>query len=164
MEPDMPFLTELVRRPAPVISGLHAGPLVPTIGDSEMRVVVPSEATAGGYAVWMNLSAPGASPPRHVHYREDEIFHVLEGKLAIWVDGETYEAEPGDTASLPRGIPHTFRVISDTPARMLMTVVPGGFERFFAAVSGLVVPRDMGDLVRISDGYGLEYVGPPLEG
>lgn len=160
----MPFMTELVRPRTPVIAGLHANMLVPTIGDSEMRVVVPGEATGGAYAVWMNLSRPGASPPRHIHHREDEIFHVLEGRLAIWIDGEVFEAGPGDTASLPRGLAHTFRVISETPARMLMTVVPGGFERFFAAVSGLVVPRDMGEVIRISDGYGLEYVGPPLEG
>jgi len=27
-----------------------------------------------------------------------------------------------------------------------------------------VIPQDMGRLVEISDGYGIEYVGPPLAG
>lgn len=160
----MPVLTELQPPRTPVVATLHDDALMPTISGTAMRVVVPSEATAGAYGVWLNRMEPGSGPPRHVHHREDEIFHVLEGKLLIWCDGDTYEALPGQIAALPRGIPHTFRVISDSPARMLTTVVPGGFERFFAAVAGLVVPRDMGELVRISDGYGVAYVGPPLEG
>ena len=159
----VPMPSELSRT-APVITGLAAAPIVPTFGATEMRVLVPGSAAGGAYGVWMHLSPPGSSPPRHIHHREDEIFHVLEGKLLIWCDGNTYEAGPGDTAALPRGVAHTFRVISDTPARTLMTVVPGGFERFFAAVSGLVIPQDMGRLVEISDGYGIEYVGPPLAG
>ncbi len=146
----MPVENDAVQPRRPVLAGLHASTLVPSISGTEMRVVVPAEATAGAYAVWMNLSAPGDGPPRHIHHREDEIFHVLEGKLLVWIDGQVHEAVPGDAASLPRGIAHTFRVLGDTPVRMLMTVVPGGFERFFAAVSGLVVPRDIAQVARIS--------------
>lgn len=160
----MPVASGLVQPRRPVLAGLHANALVPSISGTEMRVVVPAEATAGAYAVWLNISAPGASPPRHIHHREDEVIHVLEGRLAIWIDGQLHEAAPGDTASLPRDVAHTFRVISDTPAHMLMTVVPGGFERFFAAVSGLVVPRDIAEVARISGEYELEIVGPPLQG
>lgn len=159
----MPILSDIFSRPAPVKAGLFEPPVVETLGDTQMRVLVPNEAVGGAYGVWTHWSPAGASPPRHIHHREDEIFHVLEGKLLMWCDGNTFEAQPGDTISLPRGIAHTFRVISDTPARTVMTVVPGGFERFFAAVSGLVVPQDMGRLVDISNGYGIEYVGPPLE-
>lgn len=158
----MPVSADLMEPRVPVLAGLDTNPLVPTIAGSEMRVVVPSGTTAGQYAVWWNQSVPGESPPRHIHHREDEIIHVLAGRLAIWIDGAVHEAGPGDTASLPRGLAHTFRVISPTPAQMLMTVVPGGFERFFAAVSGLVVPDDLGRIARIGEGYGLELVGPPL--
>jgi hypothetical protein len=43
-------------------------------------------------------------------------------------------------------------------------LVPGGFEHFFAAMQGLVLPRDRAEAARISGGFGLETVGPPLEG
>lgn len=148
---------------APVICGLSTNPLVPSISGTEMRVVVPGDAVAGAYSVWWNQSAPGLGPPRHIHHREDEIIHVLDGKLVLWIDGAVHEAAPGDTAALPRGRAHTFRVVSAGPARMLITAVPGGFERFFAAVSGLVVPGDVAEVARISAEYGLEIVGPPLE-
>ncbi len=40
---------------------------------------------------------------------------------------------PGETAFAPRGVPHTFRVESET-ARMLVAATPAGFDRFVAAV------------------------------
>jgi quercetin dioxygenase-like cupin family protein len=150
-------------RPGPVIAAAGTGRLVTSFGCEKSRIVVPGEATRGAYAVWEHESHPGFGPPRHIHHREDEIFHVLEGRLLVWCDGRTYEAGPGDTAALPRGLPHAFKVISATPARMLMTVVPGGFEHFFAAVAGLRLPEEMTALIDVSHGYGLEYVGPALD-
>ena len=131
-------------------------------GTSSMRILVSGEVTCGAYGVWLHTAEPGFSTPRHVHAREDEVFHVLDGRLLLWCDGRETTAGPGDTLALPRGLPHAFRVISDTPARMVMTVVPGGFETFFAAIAGLRLPDDQAHLTTISDRYGLEYVGPPL--
>ncbi|MCW3477523.1 cupin domain-containing protein [Limobrevibacterium gyesilva] len=140
------------------------GHTVTAFGCEQVRIVVPARSVGGAYGIWELTSQPGFSPPRHTHHREDEIFRVLEGKLLVWCNGQTYEAEAGATAVLPRGVPHSFRVLSPTPARMLMTVVPGGFETFFAAVSGLRLPGDETALIDISDSYGVEYVGGPLQG
>lgn len=149
-------------QPAPVLNRLGSAPMIESHSGTKMRVVIPGEATSGHFAIWEHRCEPGFGPPRHLHHREDEIFQVLAGKLLVWCDGETYEAGPGAIAALPRGIPHTFRVISSDPAHMLMTVVPGGFERFFAAVAELSLPADTGQMATVAENFGLELVGPPL--
>ena len=134
-----------------------------TTHDTEApRILVSGKVTANAYAICLNSFRPGSGPARHVHAHEDEIFHVLQGRLRIWCDGRTFEAGGGDTAALPRGVPHAFRVISDQPARVLTTMIPGGFEGFFAAVAGLRLPDEEARLISISHQYGVEYVGPPL--
>lgn len=107
------------------------------------RIVVPAEAMSGACAIWMHIAQPGFSPPRHIHQREDEIIHELTGRLYIWCDGATFTVNPGDTATLPRGLPHSFRVTGRDPARMMVTVVPGGSERFYAEVAALRLPNDI---------------------
>ena len=44
----------------------------------------------------------------HVHYSDDEAWHVLEGRLVFrFKDGER-EARPGTTVFVPAGVPHTY--------------------------------------------------------
>ena len=129
-------------------------------GAGAMRVIVPGEATGNAYAVCLGSFEPGSGPGRHVHAREDEILHVLEGRLLLWCDGRVFEAGSGDTAALPRGVPHSFRVISDRPARVLTTVIPGGLEHFLAAAAGLRSPDEQARLAGVGRDYGIEYVNP----
>jgi quercetin dioxygenase-like cupin family protein len=158
----MPNCDRSTFEPAPVIARAGAGAAVQPFGGETTRVVVPAEATDGAYAVWMHVAQPGFSPPRHVHQREDEIIYVLSGELLMWCDGRSFRARAGDTATMPRGLPHSFRVLGNRPARMLVTVVPGGFERFHAAVVALQLPNDIPDLLDISEEFGIGYVGRPL--
>jgi mannose-6-phosphate isomerase-like protein (cupin superfamily) len=57
------------------------------------------------------LSPPDSRAPLHVHEREDEAFHVLEGSLSIRMgeEEEEFEAPPGSFVFQPRGIPRAFR-------------------------------------------------------
>jgi len=55
---------------------------------------------------------------------------VLEGRLAIRCDGDTCVAGPGDYVALPRGLPHTFRVVDGRPARLLLVHETDAFLRF----------------------------------
>lgn len=105
---------------------------------------------------------PGGGPPLHRHSREDEMFYVLEGRLRIWRGDETFEAGAGEALLLPRGVAHTFRNDGDVPSRMLVTMVPAGFEGFFRECSerGLT-PEHADAVVDVAARYGLEILGPP---
>ena len=52
---------------------------------------------------------PKAGPPMHIHYRQDESFHILSGKMAYQLaDGVTRYAYPGETVTIKAGIAHKF--------------------------------------------------------
>ncbi len=130
-----------------------------------------ADTTAGRVSVIEHLSPPGSGSPLHVHSREDEWFYVIEGELTFWVGGQVIEAPAGSFVYGPRGIPHTFLVSSDAPARFLLVAEPGGFDRFVRAIGqpaqSLTIPPppdappSLEPLVALAAEYGIEILGPP---
>jgi quercetin dioxygenase-like cupin family protein len=102
--------------------------------DTVARVLVDGEETNGNYSVVDSVGPQGNMPPLHVHQREDEVFHVVEGQLTVFLPGEAVELNAGDTLRAPCGVPHTYRVESET-CRWLVFCQPAGFEEFVRAVS-----------------------------
>jgi mannose-6-phosphate isomerase-like protein (cupin superfamily) len=135
-----------------------------------MVVKATARSTNGAYGLLESLVPPGASPPLHVHHREDETFWVLEGTLTVRCGDETFRAVAGSYVFLPRGVPHTFRVDGDTPVRMLTLLTPGGGEAFFVEggrpaermTLAPPAPPDIAALERVAHKFGSEFVGPPL--
>jgi steroid delta-isomerase-like uncharacterized protein len=110
---------------------------------------------------WM--MPPGFASPYHRHHLEDEAFYVLEGQMAFVCDGKWLMASPGTYVFGPREIPHGFKVVGSTPARMLLMCAPGGFEQF---VLELGVPfddtsaPDMAKLMEVAAKYKIDILGP----
>jgi Cupin domain len=53
------------------------------------------------------VARPGAGPPMHVHYLQDEAVRVVSGKLGYQVlGGEPQIAGPGELVVWPAGTPH----------------------------------------------------------
>jgi mannose-6-phosphate isomerase-like protein (cupin superfamily) len=137
---------------------------------NRMTIKATAEETGGAFGLVEAIGPAGSSPPLHIHHREDEAFWLLEGRLTVRCGERTFTAGPGSFTLLPRGVPHTFRVEGDTPARLLSICTPGGFERYFAAAGrpaehdGLPPfgPPDVALLSRVGEDFGLEIVGPPL--
>ncbi len=137
---------------------------------NRITIKASAEGTGGGLGLWESLMPPGSSPPLHVHTREDETFWVLGGELTIRCGEETFTAEPGSLAFLPRGVPHAFVAEGDSPAHLLTMATPGGVERYFAEAGrpaegpGLPPPGppDIDLLRRVGERFGLRIVGPPL--
>ena len=131
---------------------------------------VPGEAVAGRYALIEFLFPKHASPPRHTH-PQDESYVVLEGHLTVNAGAQRFELDAGGAATVPMGLPHTFRVDSDT-ARVLVLSTPAGLERFIrdagipAAAPTLPppdAPRPSADaLGEIFRAHGQMNLGPPL--
>jgi quercetin dioxygenase-like cupin family protein len=129
-----------------------------------------ADTTDGAYGLVESTIAPGASPPLHVHRREDEAFYVLEGEMTFRHDGEDHPAGPGTFVFLPRDVPHTFVVEGGTPARVLTLISPSGGEGFFVEggrtpeTEGLppAGPPDIERMQRAAAVYESEIVGPPM--
>ena len=107
-----------------------------------------------------------SGPPLHVHSREDEVFYVLEGDLVFEIDGAREIVGPGGSVYLKRGVPHRYQNFTDRDARLLIGVVPGAFQEFFAELSaatpagGGMPPMDI--LQSIDARHGIRTLGPPL--
>jgi mannose-6-phosphate isomerase-like protein (cupin superfamily) len=138
-------------------------------GPNRTRILATAEQTHGAFGLMHSWVPDGASPPRHVHHREEEAFYVLEGTLRIVCGDETLLAPAGTFALLPRGVPHTFRA-EGGDVRVLTLLTPGGGEGYFAEAgspaqgSGLppAGPPDIARLTAAGPGFGIEIVGPPL--
>jgi quercetin dioxygenase-like cupin family protein len=128
------------------------------------RTILGTSHTGGAISIIDSVSPPQSGPPRHVHHDADETFVLLSGDAEFWLEGERFTRGPGETAFIPRGREHTFRVISNTACRHLVIMTPGGFEGFFAemAAGGFQIPGDMATIAEIAARYHLSFTGPPL--
>lgn len=143
----------------PRIVEAGAGRVLHVLG-ARLLCLLDGEATGGSLAYFLDETDPGGGPPLHVHRREDEVFHVLEGRYEFTVGGKRVDAPAGTTLYGPRGIPHTFRNSGSGRARMLVTVTPAGIEKFFEEmdrrVGVLKGPPDMKIVGEVLARYGIE--------
>ncbi|HEX2087565.1 MAG TPA: cupin domain-containing protein [Solirubrobacteraceae bacterium] len=123
------------------------------------RYLVDGERTGGAFALVEHDLAPRSlGAPMHVHEREDEISHVLAGRLGVQIGDAVLEAGPGDTVFKPRGVPHAFWNPGDEPLRFLEVITPAGFERYFADLAPHLRapgPPDVEALGAVMASYGL---------
>lgn len=112
----------------------------------------------------------GMATPLHIHRREDEAFYLLEGRIRFRRGEEELVLGAGEFFFGPRGIPHCFKVL-EGGARALVLLVPGGFEEMFieggVPVTDPAKPPsrdyDVEHVITLSQKYGMEVVGPPLD-
>ena len=72
-----------------------------------------------------NVVKPGAGPPMHVHYYQEEVFTVQQGRLGYQRPGEVEQfAGPGDTIVFKAGEPHRFWNAGDGDLRCTGYVEP----------------------------------------
>jgi quercetin dioxygenase-like cupin family protein len=117
----------------PVTRSPARGRTIAIVGDV-YRFLATSAETGGAYASFEALVPPGGGPPPHVHSREAESFYVLEGEMTFRAGDETVRAAAGTFVHLPPGLAHSFKNESDAPARMIITVTPGGLDEMFFEV------------------------------
>src|SRR3954447_13538530 len=130
-----------------------------------MTVKISSRDTGGAFAVIEDITPPLSGPPLHIHHEQDEWWHVLEGNYRFEVDGREIVAGPGAHVYAPRGTRHAFQNLGMEPARMIVTVVPGGLDLFFEEINASAVPGlepDPAKLAPIFERHGLPLAGPPL--
>lgn len=88
--------------------------------DGSSYIVTRPAAETNGEYVEMEFVLPSGClpPPPHVHPSQVEEYEVLEGRFDVMVDGEWKTFEPGEKASVPVGVLHTFRNKSGETVRV----------------------------------------------
>ena len=119
----------------PVLTPPHGGETVISSGGSSVEMKVESSQSGGDYGAVLWTVRAGEEPPLHTHSREDELVYVVQGQLIARVGDARVDVGPGAYAALPRGVPHTIEVVGDQ-ATLLVSFVPGGFERFLVPLDG----------------------------
>ncbi len=136
--------------------------LTTPMGDP-VRVKAGTLNTAGSLTVLEFRVAPKNGPGVHTHFREDELWYVIEGEFRFKAGDAMLHASTGGFVFGPRGLPHAFQNIGDTPGRLLVITTPSGLERFFDEYAALL-PGSIGQdaLEAIAAGGWVEFAGPPL--
>ena len=93
--------------------------------NTRVKIVVPASIGDDRISVLKHWAPFQDSPPLHIHDSEDEVFHVLSGRIRFSVDDRSVILEAGDILMAPKGIPHSYIVESQEGAQWI-TVTTGG--------------------------------------
>lgn len=115
---------------SPLVIAADEAPALPYDAGA-LRVLVPSVRTGGAYALLELQEQAPYRTPAHVHPELDESFYVLEGTLALEMDGRRHVLPAGSWVHIPRGTVHAQGSADDGVVRLLTRLSPGGFEQFF---------------------------------
>lgn len=128
--------------------------------------------TNGAYFQFEALVPKGGGPPPHIHSREDESFYLAEGTLEMRLGDSMYTARAGDFVNVPRGTVHRFINVGSGTAKMIVTFVPAGMDRYFQEVFPIAEDRTMAPpattqelidrLIAVAPKYGIEFVTDSL--
>jgi mannose-6-phosphate isomerase-like protein (cupin superfamily) len=145
------------------------GRTIAVVGDV-YRFLATGDDTHGTYAIWEAIVPPGGGPPPHVHRREEEGFHILEGEITLQAGDKQMVATAGMFVNMPIGLPHSFKNESSKPAKMMIMVAPAGLENMFLEV-GMPLPdgsttalpptqEEISKLLKVAPKYGVEILLP----
>lgn len=95
-----------------------------------MKRLLSGEQTAGQFCLFENRSGGNTRTPIHVHAKDDETIYVVEGELIAVIDGQSRRLTAGESAFLPRGVPHQLVNMSGNPNKYILIGTPALFDRF----------------------------------
>ena len=142
----------------PKIVRKDEGKIVNVIGDIQTFKLTGKD-TNGLFTLIEEENEPGTEIPPHVHENEDEVFKVLEGEMELTVGGKTTILKAGDLAFGPRGIPHSWKIIGDSKAKVILSVFPAGIEDMFEELGELPPgPPNFPKVAEICGRYGIKFI------
>ena len=128
---------------------------------------ISAKDTGGQLCIYDTFRHEKGGPALHVHHQQDEWFFVMQGEFVVKVGDDLLHLKTGDSAFAPRKIPHTFSLVSNGEARMLILFQPAGtIEDFFKAMVklGPSIPKGREQMLKdLFHTHGMELLGPPLQ-
>jgi mannose-6-phosphate isomerase-like protein (cupin superfamily) len=135
-------------------------------------LVVEHRCAPGMETIVMEMTLPvGSSAPLHVHDDLDDTWYILDGEMAIRCGDDVSVVGAGHWVSMPRGVPHTFRVVGDRQARILLVHDNATFRDLIRdlgvpAEARVVPPQPVfppiDELARVAATHDLTPIGPPM--
>ena len=123
--------------------------------------------TCGAFFMFEDVMGQGKSTPLHRHPEADETVYILEGEIIVHVDGQEHRVGAGGMTFTPKGVPHAFRVATES-ARVLTFQTPGIGEAFYQGASEPTNDdaSETVDIARVQTSAkqnprGIELLGPP---
>lgn len=153
---------------APTLLGPGAGETFHFL--NTLNTIKVGASGSGGVLSAIEFLAPrGFGPPLHRHGVEDELFYVLDGEVRFVVGDQDQVQATGSTVFLPKLLPHTFQVLSES-ATVFQVTTPAMFEHLVAALgtpaAEAVLPEpkeiDGAEVARVCARFQIEVLGPPL--
>jgi quercetin dioxygenase-like cupin family protein len=134
------------------------------VGPSQVNILLTAAESGGAMGLVEITSPPLAGPPRHFHQNEDEAIAVIDGEIEVWTPQGLTRLRAGAAVFVPRGMEHAFRVLGESPARIMAVLTPGGFEGYFAGLlaGNLQMPRDRDAIAELGARHGQVITGGPL--
>ncbi len=104
-------------------------------------------------------------PPLHVHRDQDDTFFILDGVLTLQAGDDVIDLMPGDFASVPAGVVHTFDNVrkDQPPVKVINLMTPGGLDSMFQNMALLAeAAGDPAKADELWERHGVRVVGPTL--
>lgn len=102
-------------------------------GSGELLTFTGRTQGPGGERVGVDgVAKPGAGPPMHVHYLQEEAVQVIRGRVGHQVlGGEPQFAGPGESVTWPAGTPHKWWNAGTDEVQMVGWCSPPGNVEFY---------------------------------
>jgi quercetin dioxygenase-like cupin family protein len=139
-------------------NGNGSGPWHEGTHGERIAVRLSSLDTNGAYAIVESIAAPGCATPLHLHRSEEEHCVIIAGTYRIAIGEKVFEASAGASITLPKGVPHSWRNISSEPGRMVVILIPGGFEQCIKTIRNSPPEK----LEAVAASFGCYIVGLPV--
>ena len=135
-------------------------------------LVVEHRCAPGMETTVLEMTLPvGSSAPLHVHDDLDDTWYILDGEMVLRCGEEVSVVGPGHWVSMPRGVPHTFRVVGEHEARILLVHDNATFRDLIRDIGrpagARTVPAEpvfppSDELARVAATHDLTPIGPPM--
>ncbi|HEX8318622.1 cupin domain-containing protein [Longimicrobium sp.] len=127
---------------------------------------VSARDTGGAMSIFEFTGSGGG--PRHLHHGQDEWIYVLDGEVELHIGEQQLRLGPGESAFVPREVPHVWVFAGGGPGRILNVYQPAGaMEEFFRELGTHVETPvhealSIDGLRQLFQSHGMKLVGPPL--
>ena len=147
----------------------RAGTTLVVMGDRLRFLATAAESGGAFTAIEVTMRAGGGPAAMHAHDAA-ELVVVAEGGLTAFRAAEMLSLGAGEAVTIPGGVPHTIRNLTDAPARYVTVFSPPGrMEAFMVAADALLgaapegppSPALIGRVLALAEEHGMTMFPPP---